>query len=61
MIEISGSKMWISGAKEAGLLVVFANAKPEAGYKGISCFIMDAREEGIAVGKKESKVNLAKN
>ena len=54
---MDGSKMWISNAKEAGVFLVFANVKPELGYKGITCFVFDKCEtEGISIGKKEQKV-----
>ena len=50
--------MWISNALEAGIFLVFANVKPELGYKGITCFIFDKNEtEGIKIGKKEQKVH----
>lgn len=51
--------MWISNSKEAGIFLVFANVKPELGYKGITCFILDKKEcDGkIIIGKKESKVS----
>ena len=54
--KISGQKMWISGAKEAGLFLVFANARPEDGYKGITLFVVDAQAEGVEIGPKEEKV-----
>lgn len=54
---LDGTKMWISNAKEAGVFLVFANVKPELGYKGITCFVFDKSEsEGIEIGKKEKKV-----
>lgn len=54
---LNGSKMWISNATEAGIFLVFANVKPELGYKGITCFIFDKNEsEGIKIGIKEQKV-----
>ena len=55
---LNGTKMWISNAMEAGIFLVFANIKPELGYKGITCFIFDKNEtEGIKIGKKEQKVH----
>lgn len=39
---LNGTKMWISNSDVAGLFLVFANANPSAGYKGITCFIVDA-------------------
>lgn len=57
MFKLSGSKQWISNSKEADLFLVFANANPEKGYKGITCFLVE-KEWGIEVGKKEAKLGL---
>ena len=56
--EISGRKLWISNAKEAGLFIVFANADPEAGYRGITAFVIDRETPGLEVGKKEDKLGI---
>src|SRR5204863_6129336 len=50
---ITGRKLWITNANEAGLFIVFANVKPEAGYRGITAFIVERGFEGFSVGKKE--------
>ncbi|KAJ6669020.1 hypothetical protein lerEdw1_007829, partial [Lerista edwardsae] len=55
---INGSKMWISFAEQAGVFLVMANANPSAGYKGITCFIVDRDTEGLHVGKKEDKLGI---
>jgi short/branched chain acyl-CoA dehydrogenase len=56
---INGSKLWISNAKEAGILLVFANVdSANLGYKGITAFVIDANTEGIHIGKPESKLGL---
>jgi len=55
---LNGSKLWISNSKEAKCFLVFANAKPEMGYKGITAFVVDADTPGIHVGKKERKLGL---
>ena len=55
---INGTKLWISNAQDAGVFLVFANAKPEAGYKGITAFMVDANTPGITVGKPEQKLGL---
>jgi len=55
---INGNKLWISNAIEAGVFLVFANAKPEDGYKGITAFLVDANTDGIVVGKPEKKLGL---
>ncbi|XP_045464926.1 short/branched chain specific acyl-CoA dehydrogenase, mitochondrial [Harmonia axyridis] len=55
---INGSKMWISNADFAGLFVLFANANPIAGYKGITCFLVDRNLPGVSVGKPEKKLGI---
>lgn len=55
---LSGRKMWITNAAEAGLFLVFANVKPEAGYKGITCFLTPRETPGFQVGKKEDKLGI---
>lgn len=55
---INGSKMWISNAEHAGVFLVMANVDPSAGYKGITCFIVDRDTEGLEIGKKENKLGL---
>ncbi|KAM9066974.1 short/branched chain specific acyl-CoA dehydrogenase, mitochondrial [Sarcophilus harrisii] len=55
---INGSKMWISNAEYAGIFLVMANANPNVGYKGITCFIIDRDTEGLQIGKKENKLGI---
>jgi alkylation response protein AidB-like acyl-CoA dehydrogenase len=56
--EITGQKLWITNGNEAGVFVVFANANPEAGYRGITAFVVEKGFEGFAVGKKENKLGI---
>jgi alkylation response protein AidB-like acyl-CoA dehydrogenase len=56
--RISGRKLWITNAAEAGIFLVFANANPEAGYKGITCFLVERGAEGFSVGHKEDKLGI---
>jgi alkylation response protein AidB-like acyl-CoA dehydrogenase len=56
--EITGQKLWITNGNEAEIFIVFANAKPEEGYKGITAFIVEKSFEGFAVGKKENKLGI---
>jgi len=56
--SLNGSKAWITNGGEAGIFVVFANAKPEAGYKGITAFIVERGTAGFTVGKKEHKLGI---
>jgi butyryl-CoA dehydrogenase/short/branched chain acyl-CoA dehydrogenase len=55
---ITGRKLWITNAAEAGFYLLFANANPEAGYKGITAFVIERNFPGFAVGKKEDKLGL---
>jgi alkylation response protein AidB-like acyl-CoA dehydrogenase len=55
---IDGKKVFITNAKEAGLFLVFANANPEAGYKGITCFMVERDRPGVSLGKKEVKLGI---
>jgi short/branched chain acyl-CoA dehydrogenase len=55
---ITGRKLWITNAAEAGLYLVFANANPEAGYRGITCFLVERDFPGFQVGKKEDKLGI---
>ena len=53
-----GRKLWITNAKEAGLFIVFANVNPEAGYRGITAFLVEPGTPGFTVGKKEDKLGI---
>ena len=55
---INGRKMWITNGGEAGLFLVFANVNPEAGYKGITGFLVERDTPGFQVGKKEDKLGI---
>lgn len=55
---LTGQKLWITNAAEAKIFVVFANVNPEAGYKGITAFIVERDQEGFTVGKKEDKLGI---
>ena len=56
--RITGRKLWISNAREAGLFLVFANADPDAGYRGITAFLIERDTPGLSVGKKEDKLGV---
>jgi alkylation response protein AidB-like acyl-CoA dehydrogenase len=55
---ITGRKLWITNGSEAGVFIVFANVNPEAGYRGITAFIVERGLEGFTVGKKEDKLGI---
>jgi len=55
---LNGRKLWITNGKEAEIFVLFANANPEAGYRGITAFIVEKGFAGFSVGKKENKLGI---
>ena len=53
---ISGTKHWITNGGVADHILVFANANPEAGKDGITCFVVPGDAEGLTrspMGGKE--------
>ena len=55
---LNGRKLWISNAKEAALFIVFATVDANAGYKGITAFVVERDTPGFAVGRKEDKLGI---
>ena len=55
---LNGRKLWITNGKEAEIFVLFANVNPEAGYRGITAFIVEKDMAGFSVGKKENKLGI---
>ena len=55
---ITGRKLWITNGNEANVFIVFANANPDAGYRGITAFLVERGFEGFTVGKKEDKLGI---
>jgi acyl-CoA dehydrogenase len=52
---ISGSKCFITNGGHADFYTVYAKTDPEAGHRGISCFIVP-REAGVVVDGHEDKM-----
>jgi len=55
---LEGQKLWITNGDEADLFIVFATIDPDAGYKGITAFLVETGMEGFSVGKKEDKLGI---
>jgi alkylation response protein AidB-like acyl-CoA dehydrogenase len=56
--RLTGRKLWISNAREAGLFMVFATLDPAARYRGITAFMVEAGTPGFTVGRKEDKLGI---
>jgi len=55
---LTGRKLWITNGNEAGVFIVFANVNPDAGYRGITAFLVERGLQGFTVGKKEDKLGI---
>ena len=56
--SLNGRKLWITNGNEADVFLVFANVNPDAGYRGITAFIVERGMKGFTVGKKEDKLGI---
>jgi alkylation response protein AidB-like acyl-CoA dehydrogenase len=54
---LNGSKYWITNAGISDTYTVFAKTDPDAGHRGITCFLVEA-EWGVKVAKHEDKLGL---
>ena len=55
---LNGRKLWITNGAESSLFIVFANADPTQGYRGITAFLVEKGFPGFGVGKKEDKLGI---
>lgn len=55
---LDGTKIFISSAKEAGVMIVFAKTDPDAGFKGISAFAVPTGTPGITYSEPEQKLGI---
>jgi alkylation response protein AidB-like acyl-CoA dehydrogenase len=55
---LTGRKLWITNGNEADVFLVFATIDPEAGYRGITAFVVERACPGFTVGKKEDKLGI---
>ncbi len=55
---LNGNKMWLSNGNVADLVVVMAKTDPNAGYKGISAFLVPTQVEGYQAEKIDNKLGI---
>jgi len=53
---LNGSKMWITNGGHADQFTIFATVDKKAGRKGITCFVVEGRPEGLTSGHHEDKL-----
>ncbi len=54
---LNGTKYWITNAGVSDTYTVFAKTDPDAGHRGISCFLVE-KDWGVKVAKLEHKLGL---
>ena len=55
---LTGSKMFITNAASADLLLVFATREPSAGHRGISAFLLARGTPGFTIAQRLDKLGL---
>ena len=55
---LNGRKLWITNGSKASVFIIFATVNPDAGYHGITAFIVERDRPGFTVGKKEDKLGI---
>ena len=55
---LNGTKNWVTNGLNSDVTIVFAITRKNAGYKGISVFIVDRTFKGFSPGKKENKLGI---
>lgn len=54
--RLTGTKAWTTSGSEAQLYVVMAKTDPNAGVRGVSCFIVEKGADGLSFGAPEQKL-----
>ena len=55
---LNGSKMWITNAPGADVLIAYAKTDPAAGSRGVSAFIVERGMQGLSTPKKLDKLGM---
>jgi alkylation response protein AidB-like acyl-CoA dehydrogenase len=58
---LAGSKTYITNGQSADLVIVAARSTEEGGAKGLSLFLVEARDEGFTRGRNLDKIGLHGN
>lgn len=55
---LNGTKMWITNAPDAQIVVVYAKTDPAAGARGITAFLIETGWKGFRVAQKLDKMGM---
>ena len=55
---INGTKNWVTNGINSDVVILFCVTEKDAGYKGISAFVIEKGTPGLSTGKKEDKLGI---
>lgn len=55
---INGRKSWVTSGPAADSLILFSMTDPDKKHKGITAFLIDTKQPGFEVGRKEDKLGI---
>jgi alkylation response protein AidB-like acyl-CoA dehydrogenase len=55
---LTGSKLFVTNAPVADVLVVYATLDPSAGWAGLTAFLVERDRPGLAIGRREAMMGL---
>lgn len=55
---LNGSKMWITNAPGADVMIVYAKTDPDAGSRGVSAFLVERDAPGFSTSSKLDKLGM---
>ena len=55
---LNGSKMWITNAPGADLIIIYAKTDPDAGTRGVSAFLVERGTPGFSTPQKLDKLGM---
>jgi alkylation response protein AidB-like acyl-CoA dehydrogenase len=55
---LQGRKMWVTNAGVSDFYTVFAKTDPDAGHRGVSCFVVEKEFPGFSIAKLEHKMGV---
>ena len=55
---LNGSKMWITNAPEADVMIVYCKTNPEADTKGVSAILVEKGTPGYSIAQKLDKLGM---
>ncbi len=55
---LHGEKSWVTNGPVADIFLVYARTQPNAGYFGVSAFVVEKERPGLRVGEPIAKVGL---